>query len=128
LVLLSAVLVTCAGCSPGRPRVEGTVTLDGAPVDGGSINFFQGDGIGSDRGNAPIKGGRYVIEGERARNLTPGAYTVRITWIQLLRQPSDADANPPARHAIPPQYNTKSTLTREVKAGTNELNFALTSK
>jgi hypothetical protein len=128
-VLLVAVLCACAGCA-GRPSVEGTVTLDGAPVDGGSISFVQGSGAGSDKGNAPIVGGKYVIEGEKARNLTPGSYTVQIFWIQLIGKPNpaNADANAPARHAIPSQYGDKSTLTREIKPGTNKFDFDLKSK
>src|SRR5262249_33671349 len=105
---------------------------DGVPVDGGSISFFQGSGPGSDKGNAPIVGGKYVIEGERARNLTPGSYTVQIHWIQLLSKPgsnpANADANPPVREAVPPQYNTQSTLTREITRGPNKIDFDLKSK
>ena len=51
LVLLAAVLFACAGCGSRGVRVEGTVTLDGEPVDGGSISFFQGDGPGADKGS-----------------------------------------------------------------------------
>src|SRR6266704_1411717 len=74
--VLIAALCACAGCGAGRMRVEGNVTLDGEPVDGGVISFFQGSGPGSDKGNSAIAGGTYVIEGERARNLAPGSYTV----------------------------------------------------
>jgi hypothetical protein len=128
-VLLAAVLCACAGCA-GRPSVEGKVTLDGVPVDGGSISFFQGSGPGSDKGNAPIVAGQYVIDGERARNLTPGSYTVKIFWIRLKGKPNptNPDANPPVWEAIPPQYNEKSTLTREIKPGANKFDFDLKSR
>jgi hypothetical protein len=125
------VLCACAGCA-GRPSIQGNVTLDGVPVDGGSISFFQGSGPGSDKGNAPITAGKYVIEGERAQNLTPGSYTVRIFWIQLIgssrSNPTNADASAPVRQAIPPQYNVNSTLTREIQSGPNKLDFDLQSK
>jgi hypothetical protein len=126
--ILLAVLCACAGCGPGRPRIEGTVTLDGAPVDGGSISFFQGSGPGSDKGNAAILGGKYVIEGDRARNLTPGSYTVQIFWLQRASGEGQGDAGPAVKQLIPPQYNTKSTLTREVKSGTNKFDFDLQSR
>ena len=131
MFLLAAVLGACAGCG-GGPRIEGNVTIDGAPVDGGVISFFQGTGPGSDKGNAAIVGGKYVIEGERARNLTPGSYTVQIHWLQRLTKPgSDAanvDTSPAVKQLIPPQYNTKSTLTREIALGTNKIDFDLRSK
>jgi hypothetical protein len=131
-VLLVAALCACAGCGAGRPRVEGNVTLDGAPVDGGSISFFQGSGVGSDKGNSPIRGGRYVIEGEAARNLTPGSYTVQIYWVQRGAgsgpDSTNLDANPGLKQVVPPQYNTRSTLTTEVTSGTNKLDFDLKSR
>jgi hypothetical protein len=130
--LLAVAVCACAGCGAGRVRVEGAVTLDGEPVDGGVISFFQGTGPRSDKGNAPIRGGRYVIEGERARNLTPGSYTVQIHWIQKLvkpgANPANVDTSPAVKQLIPPQYNAKSTLTREVVPGPNTLDFDLKSK
>jgi hypothetical protein len=130
--LLIAALCACAGCGAGRPRIEGNVTLDGAPVDGGSISFFQGGGPGSDKGNAPIVGGKYVIEGGRASNLTPGTYTVRIGWLRRLAKPgpdpANVDTSPAVKQAVPPRYNTQSTLTREVTSGTNKLDFDLKSR
>jgi hypothetical protein len=124
-------VLALTGCG-GRVRVEGNVALDGAPVDGGSISFFQGSGPGSDKGNAPIVGGKYVIEGGRARNLTPGTYAVRIHWLQRLARsgpnPANVDTSPAVKQLIPPQYNTASTLTREVASGTNKLDFDLKSR
>jgi hypothetical protein len=130
-VLVLTVLCACAGCAR-NPRIEGSVTLDGVPVDGGAISFFQGTGPGSDKGNAAIVGGKYVIEGERARNLTPGSYRVEIYWLQK----ANADPNSPnadkgaaVKQLIPKKYNgPDSTLTREITQGTNKLDFDLASK
>jgi len=131
-VLVLAVLSACAGCAR-NPRIEGNVTLDGAPVDGGTIIFFQGTGPGSDKGNAPIVGGKYVIEGERARNLTPGTYRVEIFWQRRIAKQDpnspNVDTNPAVEQPIPKKYNgPESTLTREVQSGTNKFDFDLTSK
>ena len=130
--LLVAVLGACTGCGSGYPRIEGSVTLDGAPVDGGSISFFQGSGPGADKGNSPIVGGKYAITGDRAKNLTPGSYTVQIFWLQRLTRPgadpNNVDTSPAVKQLIPPQYNVQSTLTREVKPGANQLDFDLKSK
>jgi hypothetical protein len=112
--------------------VEGKVSLDGEPVDGGVIIFTQGTGPGSDKGNAPIQGGKYVVAGEAAKNLTPGSYTVQIHWIKRLAKSGpdqpNADTNPAVKEFIPPQYNSKSTLTKEIALGTNNLDFDLKSK
>jgi hypothetical protein len=130
--VLLTVLCACAGCGPGHPRIEGTVTLDNTSVDGGVISFVQGTGPGSDKGNATIVGGKYVIEGERAKNLTPGTYTVQIHWQQKLGKSGpnagDADTGPAVKQVIPPKYNSASTLTRDVTSGNNKLDFELTSK
>jgi hypothetical protein len=128
--VLIAVICACAGCGGPSVRVEGTVTLDGAPVDGGVIMFFQGDGPGSDKGNSAIVGGKYLIDGERAKNLTPGSYTVQIHWLQRLGSgnPANPDTSPAVRQMIPPKYSTKSTLTRELVLGPNKLEFELKSK
>ena len=129
LVLILA-LGLCMGC--GRTRIEGRVTLDGEPVDGGTISFFQGSGPGSDKGNSAIMAGKYEIAGDRARNLTPGTYTVQIHWIQKLAKaganPANVDTSPAVKELIPPKYNSKSTLTKEITSGTNKVDFDLQSK
>ena len=96
--ILLGVVCVATGCGP-RVRIEGTVTLDGAPVDGGTISFFQGTGAGSDKGNAGIVNGKYQVTGDRAKNLTPGSYTVQIHWIQKLAakaggNPANVDTSP----------------------------------
>jgi hypothetical protein len=113
-------------------RVEGHVTLDGQPVDGGVISFIQGTGPGSDKGNSAIVGGKYEVAGDRAKNLTPGTYSVQIHWIQKLTKaganPINADTSPAVKEVIPPKYNSQTTLTKEVTAGTNKIDFDLQSK
>jgi hypothetical protein len=133
-LLLLPILGALAGCGGGAVRVEGKVTLDGAPVEvGGTISFFSGSGPGSDKGNAPIVGGKYVIAGERARNLTPGTYKVQILWNKLndkaQARSSDPDSAPQqTTQVIPARYNTESTLTRELRPGTNKLDFELQTR
>jgi hypothetical protein len=129
VVLFLTVLCGCPGCG-SRLRVEGTVNLDGAPVDGGVILFFQGEGPGSDKGHTAIVAGKYLIEGEQAKNLTPGTYTVRINWLRKKGNPhtANADSGAAVDEMIPEQYNAKSTLTRDLALGPNKLDFNLTSK
>jgi hypothetical protein len=129
--LLAPVLCALAGCG-GRVRVEGNVSLDGVPVEFGTISFFSGTGPGSDKGNAQIQDGKYVIEGERAKNLTPGSYKVQIFSNKKAGEvPNRSDpgtSEDQIINVIPPQFNTETTLTRDLKSGTNKLDFHLTSK
>ena len=122
----------CTGCGGPRQRVEGNILFDGEPVDGGVIIFMKGSGPGSDRGNAPIMGGNYVIEGDRAKNLDPGSYLVQIFWIQKLNKPGatpgNNDSSPAVKNLIPAKFNAKSTLTREIVEGSNKYDFDLKSK
>jgi hypothetical protein len=43
---LLAACLACAGCGTGRATVEGTVSLDGQPIESGSIVFEPADGAG----------------------------------------------------------------------------------
>jgi hypothetical protein len=125
-----------AGCS-GSPRVEGTVTFDGQPVEDGTINFFQ-EGDSGKRTNAPgeIKDGKYLIN--FSDNLGPGSYRVEIYWYKgkalaikndpdLTREPNPGQKSN-RQQVIPKQYNLESKLTAEVKSGVNTFDFDLKSK
>jgi hypothetical protein len=56
----------------------------------------------------------------------------RIHWIQKLAKSgpnaANVDTSPAVKQFIPPQYNVKSTLTKEITMGTNKLDFDLKSK
>jgi len=130
-VLLTLTLVGC-GASDDLPRegVSGTVTLNDKPLASGFITFMpaasevtQGGGI--------IQEGKYSIP--RDQGLVPGNYKVLITSSgggseKQTDHLTDMPGMPPvpAKEAIPAQYNAKSTLTAEVKAGgENVFNFPL---
>src|SRR5690606_38899279 len=74
--------VFISGCGPGNPlgrkAVSGTVTLDGAPVQQGSISFQPTHGEGTSSG-AMILGGKYSIEA--VDGLADGTYLVQINAI-----------------------------------------------
>lgn len=59
-------LVLAAGCSRNRfptARVEGSVTLDGQPLEQGVISFVSQEPGGGPNASATITGGRYVAHG-----------------------------------------------------------------
>ena len=146
------------GCGPAwvdnlpRQAVSGKVTMDGAPLSNGTITFSPAS-EGPTPALVPIDGGSYSIP--RDRGLVPGTYKVSILTSGNAgpEEPTEGAVEPPgpaaqarseaadkrARAArfgksrgkdqsIPPQYNTATTLTAEVKEGTsNTFNFDLTS-
>jgi hypothetical protein len=129
----AALTMTLGGCSEksdGLPRlaVSGTVTLDGQPLPKGLIQFLPSSQQEVMSGGAVIEGGNYSIA--RNEGLLPGKYRVEITSSAGSEPPPPGEPPGPARvtakDVIPEQYNLKSTLTAEVKAGgTNTFEFPL---
>jgi hypothetical protein len=131
LVALAAALLVLPGCA-SRAAVEGTVTLDGAPVDGGTITFIP-SGSDSKRVmvSADIVNGKYTLPA--GKGPVPGTYRVEIIWNKKtgrqIETPGDTgvkmDETVPA---IPAQFNTNSKLSAEVKSGANTKDFDLKSR
>ncbi len=126
-----AFLLTGCGSS-NRAAVKGSVTFDGAPVDGGMILFFPAAGeYKADQGHAEIKDGTYELPS--GKGPPPGNYRINITWEKKTGKQVVSKGDPPNMEdetiqVIPPQYNRESKLTKEVKAGPNTIDFQLTSK
>lgn len=123
-IVLPVVFLT--GCG-GSARIEGNVTLDGQPVDGGTIAFVSPDGQGGNAGGR-IQGGKYAIE----TKLPPGAYKVEINWMkstgkQLPNKSDPGTTVDETKQVIPMEYNTQSKLTADIKSGSNTFNFELKS-
>src|SRR5262249_34110494 len=126
------VLLLTGGCgdADGRQKVSGTVALKGQPVDAGHLEFIPMDGGGSHAG-ATIENGKYTIPADKG--LLPGNYTVKVYWPDLTSQPKRAAGETPGpgddrqipKNRMPPKYNSKTTLTREVKKGANTIDFLL---
>ena len=135
-----------------RQAVSGKVTMDGAPLSNGTIMFSPAT-EGPTPALVPIDAGSYSIP--KDRGLVPGTYKVSILTSGNAEpeEPTEGPVEPPgpaaqarseaadkrARAAslgksrgkdqlIPPQYNTATILTAEVKEGTpNTFHFDLTS-
>ena len=124
VVVFSALSSGCQNRVAGTPDlapVTGTVTLDGKPTDRAIVSF-EGPGNKSSFGNTDSTG-RYELNYIRQSKGAPlGANVVKITT-RL-----DAPPGPGYVDPIPAKYNTRTTLKADVKAGTNVINFELTTK
>lgn len=133
-----AAILVVSGCSstpadqPPLGRVRGKVTMDGQPLAAVDVVFAPETGRPSMA--TTDAGGRYDLW---YINRTMGAKVGRHkVFIRPTDMPSDgvsadgssggAPAAPPPK--IPSKYNKRSTLTAEVKAGSNTIDFALESK
>src|SRR5438034_10437210 len=101
------------GCGPGNPlgrkALSGIVTLDGAPLGDGTIEFHPLDG-GVQSGGL-IHSGSYSIPADKGA--TPGKYRVQISDTYQTpplppgHMPGD-DPPPAFKSKIPPEWNSKS--------------------
>ena len=127
LLVLSGVALAAWHLREAEPTVTGTVRLDNEPLTTGSIAWIPIEGTPGPGGGGGINNeGKYEIK----RSLRPGRYRVEIRSTRTL---SRKVLNPtvPAElvdeevSVIPEQYNTRSTLIREVSPGSNILDFDL---
>lgn len=131
LLAVAVVLALVAGCgsSSGRSTVEGSVKYDGQPVDQGGIVFVpEGQGAAADlvKATGIIEDGRYKFESQRGPK--PGKYRVEITWQKKTGEKvagGEGQLREKTQQALPAKYNEKSELIREVKSGSNTLDFDL---
>lgn len=110
---LSIAALLAAGCGGGdgldRQAISGQVTLDGAPLESGSIRFEPVDGRGVASGAVIIDGAYQVAA---AQGLTPGTYHVSISSAgnAVPAQPSMDNEAPLPEERIPVRYNTETEL------------------
>jgi hypothetical protein len=129
---LAAALAGCGGENPlGRKAISGKVTLNGQPLENGTIEFAPQVEGGVSSGGI-ISGGAYSIAAEQG--LPVGKYRVAIVDQQPAaplppgHKPGD-DLPPPPKPQIGPEWNTQSKQTIEVKKeGPFQFDFPVTTK
>jgi hypothetical protein len=122
-----AVVIGCGrGDASGRQAVSGTVTLHGAPLDQGEIQFTSLEPGKSEISGAMITSGKFSVPGDKG--LPPGKYRVRISSAD----PGSAAAAPEmpgeavevAKDRIPPEFGAESKQEVTVtKGGPNVFEF-----
>lgn len=132
LVVLCFALAGCSSAS--RAPVEGTVTLDGKPVDGGVIVFapeeYRGGGVERTVVKADINGGKYSLDA--AHGPVVGNYRVEIHWKRKTGRQIPSDEPPGTKEeemeVIPRVYHEGSRTVVEIKPGENKFDYPLKSK
>lgn len=130
-ILVVALVVSMIGCggSIGRRAtltVKGKVTLDGKPIEGGTISFEPKDGKGGSV-SASIMDGNYETRVE------PGVKVVRISYPKLVRtEPAypgskDSPMISITTEVIPEKYNSASRLEKDLTEVSGSTDFTLTS-
>jgi hypothetical protein len=135
LLSVSLAIALCLGCGKGdgltRSSVEGKVSLDGAPVEKGSIAFSPIGGTKGPSVGGSIENGRYSLPA--AKGPVAGKYRVELHAPKSTGKKIQAPMSPKGTmvdevtDAMPAQFNSKSTLEKEVKAGRNEIDFELST-
>jgi hypothetical protein len=123
----------CGDSGPKRYAISGTVTFQGSPIEEGIISFEPLD-QGRTMDGATILKGKYTIP--KNKGMAVGKYQVRIYAGDGTVGEGQAGitrtSDPKPKRGfkgiglerIPSDYNTKSTLVREVTAdGPNQFNF-----
>jgi hypothetical protein len=128
LARVVALIAVTGGCGDtNKAKVSGAVTLDGVPVENGSIQFYPTGKTGQTAGGG-VEKGSYQLEA------SVGEMTVTINASKVVGKHKmyDTPASPvvdKVAEIIPAKYNSTSRLKVTLKAGVNEgVNFDLKSK
>jgi hypothetical protein len=132
LVLLGLQALVLAGCVDAlRQPLQGSVTLDGRPLEAGYIRFRPEPGSSSPTAGGAITAGTFSID----RNGGPmaGRFRVEITASRPVgRTTIDIETGERVQDLeqyLPPRYNSKSELEVEVTpGGDNTFQFDLRSE
>lgn len=124
--ILLAAIVGATGCNskPAQGVVAGVITLDGKPLETGTIRLSPLEGAGNTAGGSIESGGNYSVA------IAPGKYRVEISATALRGGKSDRHSGgvEAVVQLVPEKYNTKSQLSVDVTSGRNEHPFNLESR
>lgn len=127
LLVLPALCLATAGCGRDGPelgRVTGTVTLDGVPLAGARIEFQpQAEDTSPSYATTDEEGRYELVYGIGQQGAMLGRHAVRITTYANANDGNGTVSLIPER--VPPRYNSKTELSRDVEAGKNTFDFPL---
>jgi hypothetical protein len=123
-----------AGCNADtthRGTITGRVTLDGRPVEHGSIVFSPIDGVRGIAAGGKILDGQYhlpAVTGPAEGRNRVEIRVARKTGKMIPKGLGTGKTIEEQAEAVAARFNAHSTLTFEVKAGENTADFAVASK
>jgi hypothetical protein len=122
-----ATLGLVAGCgSSDFGQVEGTVTMDGAPLQGATVEFQPIKGKRPSYGTTD-ESGHYTLSYTMEKSgAEVGEHQVRITKPLIKSDESGDDVI--LGEQVPAKYNVNTELKKTVEAGSNTFDFALDSQ
>lgn len=132
--LAAALVAICllSGCGaggPARASVMGKVEFEGQPVTEGTILFVPTGNTKGPAAGGTIKDGNYILKA--AEGPVIGMHKVEIKGTR--KTGKKIKAVPPAsgefdetEQYIPYNFNTKTTLEKEIKSGENSIDFKMT--
>src|SRR5687768_9789455 len=123
----AVLLITAVGCSQDTTHgvVNGTVTLDGAPLSSGLIRFIPEDGQ-SPSADATISDGSFeakVPVGKKQVTIS----APKVVGQRKMYETPDSPTVDVVEELLPEQYNVRSTLTLTVSPGEQPASFELHS-
>ncbi len=122
LLVCMAAFVGCAK-NDGLCSVEGTVTLDGAPIESGNINFGPEVGQPGTATGGKIENGKYSIRASEGNMIV----SIRAQKKETVQDPEHGEVINMI-DLVPEKYNRQSELKATVNAGKNKIDFDLQSK
>lgn len=129
LLLLALAVGSIPGCSsrsdiPALGEVTGTVTLDGAPLEGATVTFAPPKGRPST--GMTNQQGQFMLDYAAGyQGAMIGNHTVRISTERYTENPDGTTDF--FKETVPATFNSRSTLTADVKPGENTFDFELSS-
>ncbi|MBW3597231.1 MAG: carboxypeptidase-like regulatory domain-containing protein [Planctomycetes bacterium] len=122
------VLALTLGCgNQNLGRVEGTVTLDGQPLEGAMVTFSPVEG-GRPAAARTDAAGRYeLIYTRDDEGALIGEHQVSITTYDEIPLENDEDEVQVVPERLPTKYNVATELTAVVESGSNQIDFDLES-
>jgi hypothetical protein len=119
LLLATAALGCSQSGGPQLGKVTGTVTLDGAPVEGAGLEFI-GEVGAVGYGRTDSSGNYYVSFGNSRTGAPVGKNLVRITAGDNV---TVGGKKFQSKEVFPKRYNANSDLYVDVKSGSNTFDF-----
>ncbi len=123
LSLFLSCLLLLSGCGDnGELQLSGKVSLDGAPIERGTIRFVAEDGTGP-AFESTITSGAYTVK------MPPGPKKVSILGYKKIGehhvQGPDSPLVDDLEQIVPAQYNEQTTLIQKVDSSSSSANFDL---